>query len=149
MVNQIPSFKKITVNEIDEIKSILLIAGNSLESFRYFQKRDFYVINNHAITVLLTNNHSQNIAYGHIDFDGLTYWLGIMVIESEIGHGWGRKMMTYLIEYCDNNEIAIVKLTVDKSNSKAINMYKKFGFLIDEGFSDTSFLMVRDKKKCH
>jgi GNAT superfamily N-acetyltransferase len=149
MVNQISCFKKITVNEIDEIKSILLIAGNSVESFRYYQKRDFYVINNHALTVLLANNRSQNIAYGHIDFDGLTYWLGIMVIESELGHGWGREMMTFLIEYCDNNEIAIVKLTVDKSNSKAINMYKKFGFHIVEEFSDTSFLMVRDKVICH
>lgn len=149
MVNQIPYFKKITVNEIDEIKSILLIAGNSLESFRYYQKRDFDVINNHSITVLLANNDSQNIAYGHIDFDGLTYWLGIMVIESELGNGWGRGMMTFLIDYCDNNEITIVKLTVDKSNYKAINMYKKFEFQIVEDFSDTSFLMVRDKTICH
>jgi ribosomal protein S18 acetylase RimI-like enzyme len=148
MVIQIPYFKKITFNEIDEVKNILLIAGNSLESFRYYQNRDFNAINNHVITVLLTDNHNRNISYGHIDFDGSTYWLGIMVIESEVGHGWGRKMMAFLIEFCDNNDIVVVKLTVDKSNLKAIDMYKKFGFQIVEEFSNTSFLMVREKIKC-
>lgn len=139
-------FRKVTFGELDDLKCLLMEAGSSVESFRYYQKRSFEIIKNHKITVLLSGEDGQNVAYGHIDFDGSKHWLGIMVKESNQGQGWGKKMMSFLTDFCDQNDIVDINLTVDKNNIRAISLYDKFDFVIVSALSDRSYLMIRHKK---
>ena len=101
--------------------------GNSVDTFRYFQKRDLSCLKNHVISYLLLEKQKP-IAYGHLDKEGENIWLGVCVIEAKTGHGLGNRMMTHLIDFAQQNKISKIRLSVDKVNTNAIKMYNKFGF---------------------
>ena len=46
--------------------------------------------------------------------------------------GYGKKMLSKLIEYLDKENINIVSLTVSPDNKKAIHIYEKYGFVKQE-----------------
>ena len=58
--------KEATVADVEEF---LKIAGDSLLTFRYFNKRDISIIENHLVTVVLVEG-TKNIGYGHLDPEG-------------------------------------------------------------------------------
>jgi RimJ/RimL family protein N-acetyltransferase len=95
---------------------------NKSDSFRYFDKRDFGVIENHKYTCLYSFNKDY-IGYGHIDQEGDKNWLGIFISENYRGFGLGNLIMNDLISKSD-----VIHLTVDIDNINAINLYKKIGF---------------------
>ncbi len=144
MVDQVLEFININDQNLCELSKFIKTAGSSLKTFRYFEKRDLIVVNNHLITVLLSVD-KKYVAYGHIDRDKNKYWLGIMVQEGEIGRGWGNLMMGYLVKYCDQNNIKSLLLSVDKVNHNAIKLYSKFDFIKFSDISEKSILMVREK----
>ena len=115
--------------------------------FRYYTKRDTNVINNHLVTYIGTIQ-KKPMAYGHIDYskDENKYWLGICLLEEYQGNGYGKQMMNSLIDIFNSTNIDTLYLTVDKDNSKAISMYKKYLFtIIAEGGSN--YMMCLNKIK--
>lgn len=132
--------EKITLNDLNILSDFIKNSGTSLETFRYFDKRDLKTISNHIITILLFFNNKP-IGYGHLETEDNRTWLGIMVSESEKGKGYGKVIMSYLISYCKKSNFSTIFLSVDKSNISAIQLYQKFGFEIFSDFSSKSLIM--------
>ncbi len=122
-----PMLVKYDTNNSHLIDVFLRMAGNSLESFRYFQKRGMEAIENHLVTYFIVEDDLP-ICYGHLDKENGKIWLGIAVLESYIGRGFGHQMMKHLIDYAINNEITEIFLSVDIKNIGAITLYEKYGF---------------------
>ncbi|NLU52393.1 MAG: GNAT family N-acetyltransferase [Clostridiaceae bacterium] len=59
--------------------------------------------------------------------------LGIMVLRNYWGQGIGRKLLDILVKWADVNGIIKITLEVDALNTRAINLYRAFGF-IEEGY---------------
>lgn len=103
----------------------------SKESFRYFDKRDFKVLDNHLTTIGLIDGESdQMIAYGHLDEESGIVWLGIVVNADYQGKGLGKQIMNHLLEFAQSKRINTIQLSVDRVNKTAIRLYEKFGFEI-------------------
>jgi GNAT superfamily N-acetyltransferase len=132
--------EQITINDLDKLTVFLNTAGTSLNNFRYFNKRDIYVIQNHLITYLLYH-HGDPIGYGHLDLEDNIVWLGIAVIEAKKGMGFGTILMNYLISSANNQNITLLRLSVDINNFAAIQLYKKFGFFEETRITDSVLLM--------
>ncbi|MGZ3943101.1 MAG: hypothetical protein ACXVOH_14210, partial [Bacteroidia bacterium] len=66
------------------LEQFIANAGSSLRSFRYFDKRPLEVIKNHLCTFLLVDSENP-VAYGHLDNEHGTIWLGVAVSEKYIG----------------------------------------------------------------
>jgi perosamine synthetase len=95
-------------------------------TFRYFQKRDSkYCLDNHTLTLVGTYNEIP-ICYGHID----DRWIGICVLPEYQSKGYGKQIMEFLLKYSKLESIHPLRLTVDKTNERALQMYKKNGFSI-------------------
>ena len=113
--------------------------------FRYYTKRDTNAINNHTVTFIgIIQN--KPVAYGHIDYskDENKYWLGICLLEGYQGKGYGKQIMNKLIDTFNNTDIDTLYLTVDKDNTIAISMYKKYSFnIIDE--EESYYIMCLNK----
>lgn len=113
--------------------------SESLKSFRYFDKRrPQEAIENHIVTYV-TYCGNEAVAYGHLDREGDTVWLGICVADSFVGQGFGKKMMRLLVD----SYAGIITLSVDSNNLAAISLYKKFGFKESKKQKNITF-MVRE-----
>jgi ribosomal protein S18 acetylase RimI-like enzyme len=134
--------------EITENNNYLLnefLKNNIPNTFRYFNKRTVDVINNHIITILLLVNN--NLAgYAHIDFEDEKYWFGICILDKYQGNGYGKKIMEYIFNHEKLKNIDKIYLTVDKINTIAINLYKRFNFynIIEK---DSYFMMCFSRLK--
>jgi GNAT superfamily N-acetyltransferase len=128
----------------EDLNHFLEKAGRSLETFRYFNTRDITSLNSH-LTTLLAYLGSEPVGYGHLDRDSDNIWLGVAVSEKLQGKGVGKLIMKSLLSFADDYDIAIVSLTVDINNEGAINLYRKFGFVIKETQNKTRYLMQRSK----
>ena len=131
-------FNIINNNNIYLLKQF--IKFNNSKTFRYFNKRNIDVINNHLITIILTND-KDIIGYGHLDFENKV-WLGICVNENFRGGGYGTKIIKYLIDYAEKNQIENIYLTVDKENIVAKKFYEKHNFFIEKE-NDNIFFMYK------
>lgn len=138
------------------LKQFIDGAGNSLKTFRYFQKRPLEVIKEHLCTFLLLDEKTP-VAYGHLDVTNesvisehcgddkstttttTTIWLGIAVSERYIGLGLGVLMMNKLIEYGRTHAVKQIKLSVDNDNGPAIGLYERLGFKLQEKKEKFSF----------
>jgi RimJ/RimL family protein N-acetyltransferase len=129
---------RLSTDDTALLKNFLEHAGSSLNSFRYFNKRSFAVLKNHIVTFILEENGNA-LAYGHLDLESGTVWLGICVIESQLGKGLGKRMMKELLDFAEENEIRKIKLAVDNDNLVAQSLYKKFGFIKTEQHPTHSF----------
>ncbi|MFN6038013.1 MAG: GNAT family N-acetyltransferase, partial [Bacteroidota bacterium] len=131
----------ISISKSDEplLEKFLSNAGNSLESFRYFSKRKIDVIDQHKITILVIDQNENPVAYGHLDEEDETIWLGNCVIEKESGKRLGHLIMRILLNFARDNKIEKIKLSVDNNNLKAINLYEKFGFQLSDKKENFSF----------
>ncbi len=120
-------FTEINQNNIYLLEQFLDQAGDSLLSFRYFNKRPLSVIENHVSTCLYLED-GKPLCYGHLDKEENTVWLGIAVVAGQTGKGLGRKMMNYLVERGKELKLESIQLSVDKGNIVAQKLYEKFGF---------------------
>ncbi len=119
---------QITKNDAPLLQKFLESAGSSLERFRYFSNRTFDVLKNHLLTVMILDDEENPLAYGHLDFEGGTVWMGNCVIETEIGKGYGNKITQLLLNYARDFNIEKIKVSSDDDNYPAINLYESFGF---------------------
>ncbi|MEY4307911.1 MAG: hypothetical protein RL422_114 [Bacteroidota bacterium] len=129
--------------EFENLNCFLANAGSSLITFRYFSTRDVGVIRNHIYTILLINDNSEPVAYGHLDPEDNKVWLGICVSEKFINQGLGSIIMASLTEKADSVFINELYLQVDIDNVSAVNLYKKFNFEIIENKYEKYFVMKR------
>lgn len=122
---------EIDKNKSEDIKLLekfIASMGNSRDSFRYYISRPVSIINNHLFTIILLNNE-EPVGYGHLDKEGNSVWLGIAISELYRGQGQGKVIMEYLIDKADELKIKEVRLSVDKNNLAAIQLYNKYGFV--------------------
>lgn len=136
--------KEINVGNLEILKAFIDNAGNTVESFRYFNTRPLKIISNHIITVVILDDKVP-VGYGHLDKEEDKIWFGIAISEKYKGKGLGKKIMQYLMGYADRNKISDIFLSVDKTNIVAIKMYQKFNFLEVKDLSSSVLLM---KRKC-
>jgi ribosomal protein S18 acetylase RimI-like enzyme len=132
------TFAKINTEDTKLLEQFILLAGDSLQKFRYFNSRPLDCIQNHICTYILSDNEIP-VAYGHLDKEDNTTWLGIAVIANAKGKGYGKQMMQKLITSAKEQNIAIIKLSVDNDNLNAITLYKNFGFKLLEEKNQISF----------
>jgi len=97
------------------------------EHFRYFNKRSIKALNNHLVTLIIKIKNI-NVGYAHLDFELDKVWLGIYISKQKRGQGFGKVLMSLIIEEAKKLEIKKIFLSVDKSNTKAINLYEQFNF---------------------
>ena len=119
--------KKINSEDTSLLVEFMAAAGKSLVTFRYFNKRTFSCLRNHLLTVIGVGCNGKPLAYGHLDRDGETIWLGVCIIEGETGKGFGKEIMEVLLAHADDSGLSL-KLGVDKGNLPAIRLYEKMGF---------------------
>jgi len=127
----IRNISKNVESDIEDLKHIIKenVLGN--KTFRYFDKREFSCLDNHLLTNLYYVENDC-VGYGHLDHDGENIWLGIMVLDEHVGKDYGNTIFESLI----NSTNSDISLSVDKINIKAINLYKKYKFVI---FSENEY----------
>lgn len=126
---------------IEWIQLFLSRAKSSLQSFRYFESRSFDVIENQISTLLIFEDDVP-VCYGHLDFDGSKFWLGIAVAQMDRGKGYGNIMMNELIDKAKKKGIDTIYLSVDTENSIAKSLYEKKGFYVDEEKDGKTFMKL-------
>lgn len=100
------------------------------EKFRYFDKRRSNCISNHLKTSVLYDCNTQTfIGYSHIDEAADKLWFGIYIDPSHQSKKLGVQLLSYML-LCPSIIDKDLFLTVDIDNFKAINLYKKNGFVI-------------------
>lgn len=125
------NFTRINISNSHLLENFVSRAGKSLETFRYFAKRPYSVVENHVCTWAIVED-GQTEAYGHLDKEGDTIWLGIAVTDHAKGKGYGRLMMQRLMDSALALGLQQVKLSVDHVNEAAIKLYERFGFRLIE-----------------
>jgi RimJ/RimL family protein N-acetyltransferase len=120
--------RPISRQDLRSLDRFLLSCGDSLNTFRYFSKRSFSALNDHLITLLGFDDDGTPIAYGHLDQEEGTVWLGICVAESHKGKGHGKQMINALIESGKSLKVRSIHLTVDDYNNDARKLYESTGF---------------------
>lgn len=148
LIEQHRKVKEYTIFEVGNLSNAVNIVDHfysrlnaGRKSFRYFEKRSFYVIANHISTLLLEVD-DQILGYGHLDPEGDDVWLGICLADNVTGHGWGKLLMEELLIVAKKHYIHSIFLNVDRDNERAIRLYRSFGFeaIPDDGTSP-SFAM--------
>ena len=118
---------EVNKNNLNLIQSFLDGAGNSLNSFRYFNKREISIVLKHVCTYLV-RIEDQIVGYCHLEeYDG-KIWLGIAVSEFYIGNGIGTLMMKHLMNFAIVKKVREIYLSVDRDNVSAQSLYKRFDF---------------------
>jgi RimJ/RimL family protein N-acetyltransferase len=137
----------VSINLIDSgdtrlLETFLNNAGKSLNLFRYYERRQITIISQHLVTCILTEDQKP-VGYGHLDVENNKVWLGIALIDSSCGQGYGKRIMKYLIDFALTKRLSTINLTVDKNNIVAISLYKSFGFIVLDEINEKSVLMKK------
>lgn len=82
-----------------------------------FAKYIEYILDDNVIGTL-----AYSLIYDRMEIDN------IEVDEAYRGNGIGTKLMCYLVSLAIEKRVVNITLEVRKSNTVAINLYKKFGF---------------------
>jgi len=130
---------EVNENNLNLIESFLDGAGNSLNSFRYFNKREISIVLKHVCTYLV-KIEDQIAGYCHLEeeYDG-KIWLGIAVSEFYVGQGIGTSMMNHLMNFATVKKIREIHLSVDRDNVSAQLLYKRFDFKRTHNKGDVCF----------
>ena len=80
--------------------------------------------------VFLEKENSEFVGYISIRIENNIGEIGMSVLKNYQGKGIGSKLTSYIIDFARSNNCKKIKLAVWENNIKAINLYKKFGFII-------------------
>ena len=106
------------------------------DTFRYFKTRTVdQCLETHALTLVGTVD-GVAIAYGHLD----DRWIGLCVVPEHQGKGWGSRILKFLMDYADLSDIRPLRLSVDKTNTTAYQMYTRRGFAVVRETSASYFM---------
>lgn len=118
--------------------------SRSRDSFRYFKNRSYEIVRQHLCTLMLSNA-GADIGYGHLETEDGVTWLGIALVDSELGRGWGRLLMQRLLEEASARGIPELFLRVDRDNMRGIRLYRQFGFVECNESSVSASLLMRKR----
>lgn len=135
--------EKIDQADFQSLETFLASCGSSLETFRYFSSRPLSIIQNHLTTLLGFDDRQMPVAYGHLDEEDGTVWLGICVSEEYRGKGYGNLMMKALIDAALKLNVKAIALTVDAANPTAARLYEKFGFQLEKKSPEIRWYRLR------
>jgi ribosomal protein S18 acetylase RimI-like enzyme len=71
----------------------------------------------------------------------------VSVEENFTGNGFSNKLLEKVIAFCENFELKNIKLEVNKNNTKAISLYNKFNFIVENENPDSIILNYTVKIK--
>lgn len=112
-------------------------------AFRYFDKRPHSVVLRHDRTLMLRSG-GVDIGYGHLETEGGVTWLGITLADSERGRGIGKILMRSLMAEAAALRIPEIRLRVDTTNRRGVQLYRQCGFQAPAQPGDgSSMLMVK------
>nr|WP_048569209.1 ribosomal protein S18-alanine N-acetyltransferase [Clostridium cylindrosporum] len=116
-----------TVNDIDDVVEIEALSFTTPWSKNAF---NLELTNNKNALYRVIKVHDKVIAYGGmwILFDE-AHITNIAVHPEYRGAGFGNIIMKDMIEVCKGAKMSAMTLEVRVSNTPAINLYKKFGFV--------------------
>lgn len=106
-------------------------------TFRYFNTREPSVCASHELSILALDNDIP-IGYAHID----DTWIGICVLPTHQSKGYGRFLLDFVISYARVSNIGPLRLSVDITNTRAIDMYLRRGFVTTRK-TDNAYFMER------
>lgn len=73
---------------------------------------------------------------------GDRYWLWRFMIDKDLqGRGYGRAALKAIIDYFKEQGVGYIKLSTKESNSKAISLYRKFGFKENGEMNDEEIVL--------
>ena len=125
------------------IGGFLQTLGDGLDRFRYFSKRPVSVVHQHEVSLMLDVDGTP-VAYGHIEKEDDTYWLGIAVGESQKGRGVGKIIMSKMLGQAASLQLTDLHLKVDVDNAEARGLYERCGFrVLADKSTDRALHMVR------
>lgn len=76
---------------------------------------------------------------------GDRYWLWRFMIDKDLqGRGYGRAALKAIIDYFKEQGVGYIKLSTKESNSKAISLYRKFGFKENGEMNDGEIVLQLD-----
>ena len=122
-------------DNIHLLKDFIENMGTASKSFRYYNSRTTDVIKNHLTTLLIIEN-DKPVAYGHLDSEDNVVWLGVCILPSFSGKGYGNNMMSELLKRAKKMHVLKIQLTVDRDNKTAIVLYEKFNFKKEREFEN-------------
>jgi perosamine synthetase len=93
-------------------------------TFRYFTTRTVdHCLASHTLTLVATDGDDV-IGYGHLE----DRWIGLCVLPRAQGRGVGRFLLELL---CASTEERPLRLTVDRTNLRAQDLYTRTGFVVN------------------
>ena len=88
-------------------------------------------------------NEIVGILTGYVNYDQFGYISLFSIDDEHQGVGIGKNLYRIYEQIAHDNGLKTIKLQVRKHNSKAISIYKHFGFEIVEEASETSYYMTK------
>jgi predicted GNAT family acetyltransferase len=113
-------------DSLQELIKLLESSPESKKTFRYYNNRDFSVLNNHLYSAIYYDENDNIVGYGHLDSDDDKIWLGIIIQDDFHSKGYGNYIMDDLLLQTDKP----IFLSVDVDNPVAQQLYKKKKFVI-------------------
>lgn len=127
---------KDVIKDLKEVKKIDMLWGD-VYPFCEFEtdiaNNEMYIIkkDNKLIGSFVLSNFDDP-DYKEIDWDKnlkkFIYLNRLVISPKEQGKGYAKKVMTYIDEYAQNNNLDSIRLTVYEENINAIRLYEKNGF---------------------
>ena len=114
-----------TVKDLYKIKNILESEFDSFWNYSIFKSE---LENPNSIYFILQKDDEI------IGFIGVLIVLdeaditNIVIKQNYRGNGYSKILLKHIINYCKLNKIKKINLEVNSNNSKALNLYKTFGF---------------------
>lgn len=141
----IPALYECVCKVFSETDFMLISAGELDNSFDNFRKHIEQVIASSKNCFLIARDDDQVI--GWIDVSGSHFkkkrhsaYLVTGLLKNYWGKGIGTKLMDGAMAWAMSEEITRLELTVVESNIRAINLYKRHGF-VQEGIKQKSILI--------
>lgn len=75
----------------------------------------------------------------------ILYLGGLAIHPDYFGKGFGKKMMQEIIDFCKNNGVSRIELSVAIHNEKAIQLYEDVGFTKEGVLKNYTYLKSKDQ----
>ena len=140
--------KVITLDMAKECDILLTKLVQSERKYDKNIKESFVVTNNYVnlynkdnnvLFVARENNLTVGFIYGYIKYKasdfvtkGVAQIDALYVLDNYRNKGIGKKLIDKFYEWCEEDNIKIIEISVFKNNTNAYNLYEKLGYEVTE-----------------